>query len=125
MSLFKNTTRAEFAEFRAWCVLWVERFGLTDWCIAYRLDGESMGRLAGATLDAQARNATVYLANSHSADEPEWDMEALALHEVLHVVVADLGDLARSRYVMEDALERIEEALVVRLSHAIEAIQGD
>lgn len=86
---------------------WVDRLGLKDWYVDFKLDEESLEVEAQVEYDKNTRHATfTYFAAAKKSYYPE----RLALHEVLHLLMADVipadcsGDVAREEHRMIERL---------------------
>lgn len=94
---------------------WQARLGLQEWTISFKK--EEMDD-AEACIDSDPESRTVLVTvNSklfHVKDDS--DIEETALHEVLHLLLADLSHAAVDRYTDRETLVRVEEALVNRLT---------
>jgi hypothetical protein len=110
-----KTTKQQFDRFCDVFNGYMVEFGLTQ----YRVSFEHVdidGCYADITADSQNCVATVRL----NKNVDEWvDLESVALHECLHLLLAELTGLARCRFVSEDGLERAEEGCIRRLQRVI------
>ena len=86
-----NRTKAEFDRFKKAVEKWIDKLGLTDWnweITFEELPEETHGR---ACFDKTARLARiVYNKNANSNPLKYYKPEEVALHEVLHVLFADI-----------------------------------
>jgi hypothetical protein len=110
----------EAAEFRAECLKWQTKFGLTDWTLQFKTeDGSGKHDEAEVDYDCETRHATItyYLGVTDSLHPKD-----TALHEVLHLLFADMllaavnsrrGDEADSVTAREEhkAIERLLKVL--------------
>ena len=108
-------TRRHFATFTRAFGRYLALYGLSGWHIEFHHEADSSGSMASVAVTFEAHRADVYLA-------PVWDEEpsrerlyAKARHEVFHVFVAKLADVATRRYLSETDVTEAEEELVVRL----------
>ena len=116
-----KVTEKHFQYFKLRCQAWAERIGLGDWQIYHRklpLDG----CFAEASCQSTDHIATISL-NSRWDDSvrplDEDELDRTAAHECLHIAIAEIGALARARYVSKEEIQEREEATVVRLQRAI------
>ena len=90
---------------------WIDRFGLKDWYVDFKLDEESEEAEAQVEYDRNTRHATfTYFAAAGKSYLPE----RLALHEVLHLLFGDL--------IPEDCgddVAREEHRVIERLLHVL------
>ena len=89
------TPAARFAAFRKACLKWQQQLGLQDWRLMFELDRKAEAdRHARVLYNIENRAAKViYCARS----ETDQSIERLALHEMLHLLVAEALVLAGTR----------------------------
>lgn len=89
------TPAAKFAAFRKACLKWQQQLGLQDWRLMFELDREAEPeRHARVHYNIANRAAKlIYCARS----ETDQSIERLALHEMLHLLVAEALELAGAR----------------------------
>ncbi len=89
------TPAARFAAFRKACLKWQQQLGLQDWRLMFELDRVSPSdRHARVLYNIQSRAAKLtYCARS----ETDQSIERLALHEMLHLLAAEMLALAGTR----------------------------
>ena len=114
----ENVTKKHFKIFKRACRKWLKKLGLADWLVYYSMSFE-IEHYAEICTSRTERATTIYLcgrwplAEIHPLNEK--NLEASAKHEILHLLVADLADLARDRYSTEEEIDCAEESLVERL----------
>lgn len=95
------------------------QLGLNDWEVYFEhvhLDG----RYAACSFKRLGRKATISMSTSWGPFAPTAaSLKRSALHEVLHLLIADLSCAGASRHATADELEQAEEALVTRLEKAL------
>ncbi len=78
------------------------------------------GTIADVMRDCDARSCVV---RYHSAPDELEDrvkfLESVALHEALHILLADFSELAHKRSSTHEAISAAEEALVVKLCRLV------
>jgi hypothetical protein len=81
-------------EFEAWCAEWQKRLGLLDWAFSFRSERGDGTKVAEVDMDREAREAifTAYTGGKHS-----FTPKRIALHEVLHVLLNEMQELASIR----------------------------
>lgn len=107
-----NTSAEEAALFRQECLEWQIALGLTDWTLQFRAvkAPEQNAVEAETEFDVDTRHALVtYYLNVENSLHPR----DVALHEMLHLALADL--IAISMYGDELLIEREEHRLIERL----------
>ena len=119
----KKLTISQFDLFVAECERIQPILGLQGWKIYYaslKMDGTYARTLS----DAHEKIATIKL-------NPEWDdyggntpspanLKKTALHEMLHVFMADLTGLAHSRYIDAGEIDEAEHRIVRTLDKLLE-----
>jgi hypothetical protein len=85
---------AQVAEFTAYLEKWQARLGLLDWRVERSLKPTKM--MATVTIDVEARLAAWRVGDFGAAAIDARSLETTALHEMLHVLLAELIDAARN-----------------------------
>ena len=91
---------------------WRDRLGIDSFDLYVEQGALDDGTLADVTRDVDSRSCLIRL---HEPPDGDDHLSALAKHEMIHVLVADLSALAHSREATHAEIERAEESLVVRL----------
>ena len=117
-----NTTQAQFSLFKSECLKRAKQFQLNNWQIDFYLaDIEAVQ--AQVFRDYLGCIAKVNFSTTITkAPDETWEqlIKDTAKHEMLHVVDGNLAQLAASRYVTSDEIEKADEELVVKLCNIIE-----
>lgn len=103
-------SKTEFKEF-AYCVeYWMGKLGMTEWEVHVYHEQGASGELASVSYACEDKYASFYLAEyvEDSGRRP-YTMEYLALHEVLHLLVADI--------VWTAARARTDDSVIVAHEH--------
>lgn len=100
------------------CRAWQTKLGLTDWSITYKVD-RMPGAWARVDYEVNDRSALI-TANGDMKGTGERAPERIALHEMLHLLFADMIDTAGKRGADHVDTGRAEHALIERLLNAIE-----
>lgn len=113
-----KTTKADFDLFQKYCNEAIEKLGLVEWSVHY--DHDKLD-------DAYARTywhleggvATIVFAKQWEKLRPKTDdaIRRVALHEVLHLVMAPLTGAARERYTTQDQIDTAEHLIIRRLEN--------
>lgn len=111
-----KTTAKHFEAFKVACEHYRQKLGLTDWEFCYRHSDEHGRVLAAVHRDNEAKIATLVLST-------DWDetritpagLREAARHEVLHVLLAELEDLAMSRINPRERWVAAEHAVIHRI----------
>ena len=111
-----KTTRADFEVFKDAVITWQKSLGLTDWTIYFnhdRLDGE----FARTNWTAEDSIAVITLSTNWDKLRPKTDdqIRQLALHELLHVLLAPFCAEAENRYATQKQLNTVEHSIIRRL----------
>lgn len=92
-------SKKEFKEFEYCVHYWLQRLGMTEWEVHVHHEQGASGELASVSYASEDKYATFYLAEyTEDGGRRPYTMEFLALHEVLHLLIADIvWTAARSR----------------------------
>jgi hypothetical protein len=108
----KIQIKAEFEKFKSAFMFWREKLGLKDWNInyfKYKEITEESTPYASVHYDLTAKNAWVYfygaLAEKHNPEEK-------ALHEVLHLLLAEISSEAGDTKEEHGIINRLLPALL-------------
>ena len=89
------TPAAKFTAYRKACLKWQQQLGLADWRLMFELDrASSSDRHARVLYNVETRAAKLILCARSVTDQ---SIERLALHEMLHLLTADMLVLAGAR----------------------------
>lgn len=111
----KTLTPKTFALFKETFKKWQVRLGLQEWTVSFKKQ-EMDDAEACIDSDPESRTALVTINSKPFHLNNNKDIEETALHEVLHLLIADLSHAAVDRYTDRETLVRVEEALVNRLT---------
>jgi len=111
------TTKKHFEIFRKECQKWVKIFNLSNWQVYYEHkviegDAECYARL-NANLYGYV--ALIQLNKCWKGVPTNKGLKKSARHEIVHLLLARLGELAKSRYISGTELIEAEEEVVNRL----------
>lgn len=121
-----KTTRADFEKFQVYCEHWRRVFGIQDYNFAY-VHQVVEAAFAQCRADAEGHTVTITLGIDWKRVKVVEDeqLKRTSLHEILHVVLNVVSDLAMSRCIMRNEFDTAEEATVVRLENGIfEILKG-
>lgn len=110
----RETTEEEFRKFRRHCEHYVNLFGLTDWDVGYVM--KEIDSYANACIETQPglRKALISL-QLYDLETEFNDLEIIALHEVLELLLSDFGDMAQGKLgseIIENETHRIINRLI-------------
>lgn len=95
---------------------WRERLGVTSFDVYVEPGTLDDGTLADVARCVDSRSCLIRL---HAPPEGAEDLDSLAKHEMIHVLLGDLSALAHSREATHAEIERAEESLVVTLTRLL------
>jgi hypothetical protein len=109
--VMEPTANDRFAAFTSCVNHWAFRLGLTDWYVDIKHDLEGTDAEAQVEHDRDTRYAVF---TYYSAATPTYPIEKLALHEVLHLLFADMWPEGCG-----DDVAREEHRVIERLLHVL------
>lgn len=100
--------------FHECCKFYQKELGLLDWAIYIQWFNSTDGTLAECKWDLESRVAVIYLAREWGTGDPinELNLDATALHEILHIRLADLDNLITDQ--VFDSIKVKETEKVIR-----------
>jgi hypothetical protein len=115
----KTYTTEDYDIFVKHCEYWINKFGITEYEIDFQ--HSELDSVARCTYDVKAKIACFQLSKFVTYDFCEQsDLNKLALHEVLHLLLADLGyTINETKDHYSDLAISAEHAAVQRLVKAI------
>jgi len=115
-----KTTKADFQLFKEACLKWQDKLGMVDWSIHYAHEFVE-GDYARTYWNLSGAVATVYLSTKWDDLRPKTRdaLDRLALHEVLHILVAPLTAEAEARYTDQKTIDTAEHCIIRRLENII------
>lgn len=118
MSKTVKTTKEDFTVFQECCVAWTEKLGVKNWSIHYE-HGDADESYARTLWKLSDRIATVIFGKEWDALRPKTpdQIDRLALHEVLHLVMAPLVAEADDRFSTQSAIDIAEHAIIRQLEN--------
>lgn len=117
-----RTTKAHFTLYKREVAHWISRLGLTDFHVDFRHKAQSEESVrATVTYGLTGRTVTFWLSPVWEVDVPtSAQIKRTALHEVLHLLLADLTGLIHAReYDSDGRATPLEHAVLRRLENAI------
>lgn len=118
-----KTTIAHFAYFKKECEVWIERYGLKDWRVYFEHAEIADRPCACACTEVDLENRLVRITlNTVWVDiKPAYTLlYETAYHEVCHVLLHRLTEMAMSREVFRDAIENEVHVIIRRLESCLE-----
>ena len=117
-----KTTKEDFGKFKMFALDWQRRLGLTSWSLYFDRKKEDMrDTYACCYWDMGSQLATIVLTTDWDDLRPKNDgeLERVALHEVLHVGLAELVSQAEARYTTQAAIDMAEHSIIRRLENSL------
>jgi len=115
-----RTTKKDFYLFKRCCVEWVCKLGIKEWSIHYSQE-DLPNEYAITRWDLSGGVATIVLGVYWDDLRPKTNetINRLALHEVLHLLVAPLTNQAFERFTTEETMNAVEHQLIRRLENIV------
>ena len=112
-----KTNKSEFAIFKKTCQTWIEKLGLKDWHVDIIHDSIDVNNIATCTLGYNSQTAilTFNIENILEKRLKASEIKEVALHEVLELLLADIGCLVESRNFDENIYEQTTHKIINRL----------
>ena len=118
-----ETTQKHFELFKKWCRYYIKKFSLSGWRFDFYLTNIS-------TTEHQTEvivdySGCVVTVNFHieivrtSGETYEEVINYFAKHEMMHILIGNLAELAESRYITSDEIDKAQEELVYKLCDII------
>lgn len=115
-----KTTKADFEYFKERCQHWIQYLSMADWSVHYS-HKELENNYAETYWQTSSGVATVALSTYWDDLRPKTqpEIDRLALHEVLHLVMAPLVSEATYRYATEEAIRATEHRIIRQLEKLV------
>lgn len=116
-----KTTKHHLKVFRDECERLIERWGLTNWRRGYFID-DDVDAHAEVSIKLQDRVVTFFMPTKWKDEYQEPTDEFLkevALHEVIHVMVGRLDEIAQYRYTSRNEIYEANEELARMIENAV------
>jgi hypothetical protein len=112
-------TKKDFKYFKLSVIFWLDKFGITEWEIDFK--HHQIDSAARTTYNNKSKLACFQLSKNVEYDFcGQLDMNKLALHEVIHLLLADFGyAIHETKDFCSDMAIANEHAVVMRLMRAI------
>ena len=118
-----TTTKKDFELFKKECEKWVEVLGLHGFEFRYGhlYCGDESDTFADATWENVPRSVFINLYENwpDGYEKNTTEIKLAAFHEVLHVFIGKLSNLARARYIKEREVEEAEHAIIRTLERVL------
>ncbi len=118
-------TKGDFARFVEQVGVWLVRFGVSEWQIDYRHEQLAPSTSAEVEFDNEGKSATFRLNECvESSSDHLVDVDALALHEVLHLILADFAWVASRSRDRDEIVISHEHEVINRLMRVLKPCRG-
>lgn len=116
-----KTTTKDFKFFKARAIKYQSLLGLMSWALYFNHE-EVEGAYAVTAWSTNDMVASIRLATEWDDMRPKsnHELDRLALHEVLHVLLAPLVSEAEYRYASQDSILAVEHSIVRVLENTID-----
>ena len=114
-----KTTRADFERYKKETKYWVERFGLTDIEMFVEHDQIDEEARAVAIVQLEAKIARSILQQVWTSKPSDGEIERVAFHEFMEVLLSPLWVLATRRHITEDELESARHGIIRRFENCL------
>lgn len=115
-----KTTKKDFELFKTFHQEWCERLGIRNWSIHYD-HGDTEGAYARTFWKYSEAVATTVLGEEWDDLRKKTDIEInrLALHECLHLLLAPLVSEAEARFTTQSAIDIAEHSIIRQLENIV------
>lgn len=114
-----QTTKKDYDKFKQETKYWVDKLGLYDFEITVAHDQTNDDALAEATVNREACWANSTLQHNWDAPPYAGQIERVAFHEAMEIVLSPLWMLAERRFVTPDELEQAKHTIIKRLENCV------
>ena len=113
-----KTTKKDFEVFKRECEYWVKKLQLDDMEIHYWHENPTNERAdASTSIDTVGRRADIRF-SVDNFDPNEFSLKYIkdvARHEMLHILLDGLNDVAHSRFILRDQITQATEVIIRKL----------
>jgi len=115
-----KTTEKHFNLFKEECLRWQNLFELHNWELHFKWEATESAR-ASINYTLTGYVASLFLAKEWANYEEilDKDIEMVAKHEMIHLLIGRLEQVGSVRFASEDELSEAEEELVRKLEYII------
>lgn len=117
-----KTTKKDFDLFKSECEYWIDKLKLDDWeAYIHHENPDDKYADCSCNQDTIFKRADIKFSISHFDKDTfnEEYIKRVAKHEVLHILLATITDLAHNRFLRRDELVKAEEELIRKLEKII------
>ena len=115
-----KTSKSQFKLFKKYALDWIVEFGLSDWYVDIVHVSLDDTTIANCALGYNSQTATISFNTDNCLEVMDNNLiHEVALHEVLELLLADLGSLVEARDYSETHYERATHKIINRLSKVL------
>lgn len=109
-----------FDTFQSECLRWQQLYHLNDYYLSFELREMDPGEQGFINADSTNRCATIVLSKSIEGKFlTEYEVKQTAFHEMTHLLLTELRDVAHTRWASPNEFYKAEEAVIRRLEKAV------
>ena len=106
-------TKKDFEVFKKECQRLINLLGLNGWEVVYYWTQLVKGRFAEINTESKNMTAGISFTKTIEVDDSYVDnIKSHAQHEVFHLLLGKMSDLAKARYLNEDEIYSAEEEVI-------------
>ncbi len=109
----RKTTQKDFDVFKSEIERLLDKFHISDWRVKFSLEKLENSN-AECSTHSVTRICSFYLSTEIDLFNDD-EIKETALHEICHLLVADIGDLVNARFVTSDEVYRAAEVVARKL----------
>lgn len=115
-----RTTKQHYLDFQKYAKKWQEKLGVSNWAVYFYHRSLEDAYASTAWQMSGAVATMTFCTNWDNGRElNDAELERVALHEVLHLLMAELISQAEARYTMADSIEIAEHSIIRRLESVL------
>ena len=114
-----KTTKAQFRVFQEHAELWLDRFGLGDWEVAFEHSTADPDEfMAWCKTELESKCAVIGLNIEQNGKLTTDEIKDCARHEAMELLLAGLDTLARRKDANDKEIDRERHAIIHHIEHA-------
>ena len=110
-----KTTKKDFETFKRYCEWYIDKLRVGNWRIYYEHEDppDGVDKIADVEIDLESEKVQITLYTRwHPLEVSDEAIQECAFHEIQHIRMARLMDLAGKRYIQEQDLEDAEHEVI-------------
>lgn len=115
-----RTSKADFETFKTSCIDWQSKLGLIEWALYFE-HANLPDEYAKTSWSTGAMVATIQFSThwDNLREKTAQEIHKLALHEILHILMAPFVSEAEYRFSTSNAIETAEHSIIRRLENIL------